>query len=242
VNASPLAEPILAEEPRDAAACERLVTEAAALLIEPGQVVELRVLGLAYPGDVPRVSISGYFDNPADLARAASRLDGYARGIYFTLNPLRPEILSRASNRMDRNAAAATDSDVIRRRWLPIDLDPIRPPGTNATDDEVRLAVSVAEAVWLAMREKGWSEPLAALSGNGAHLLYPIDLPAADDGLVKRTLQGLSDSFSTDRVRIDLAVSNPSRIWKLPGTIARKGPASPDRPHRRARLLGRPPA
>jgi hypothetical protein len=237
MNAMPLAAMPPADEPRDAEECERLVCEAASVILAAGQIVELRVLGLAYPGDTPRVSVSGYFDNPAEIARAAAKVDGYARGIYFTLNPLRQELLSRAMNRLDRHAAAATDADVISRRWLPLDFDPVRPSCTNATDSEVAAAMECADHVWIAMREKGWSEPLSALSGNGCHLLYRIDLPAQDDGLVKRTLQGLSTSYSTAHVKIDTAVYNLSRIWKLPGTLARKGPASEIRPHRRARLL-----
>jgi hypothetical protein len=35
-------------------------------------------------------------------------------------------------------------------------------------------------------------------------------------------------------------VFNPARIWKLYGTIARKGDSLPDRPHRLARVLDVP--
>lgn len=92
-------------------------------VLAPGQVVELRALGLTLPGESPRAVLSGYFDSVPALAEAAAGLDGYARGIYFTLNPLRPELLGRAPNRFDPRARAATDADVLSRRWLPVDLE-----------------------------------------------------------------------------------------------------------------------
>jgi hypothetical protein len=74
-------------------------------------------------------------------------------------------------------------------------------------------------------------------SGNGYYLLYRIDLPADDGGLVKRVLLALAQRFDTDAVKIDPAVFNPARICKVPGTWARKGDNTPERPHRESRLL-----
>jgi hypothetical protein len=50
-------------------------------------------------------------------------------------------------------------------------------------------------------------------------------------------LLALAQRFDTDAVKIDRAVFNASRICKVPGTVARKGDNTKDRPHRRARLL-----
>ena len=74
-------------------------------------------------------------------------------------------------------------------------------------------------------------------SGNGFHLLYRVDLPADDGGTVGKLLGALAARFDTPRVKIDRSVANPSRICKLPGTLARKGDHVPDRPHRRSRVL-----
>ncbi len=82
----------------------------------------------------------------------------------------------------------------------------------------------------------GWPEPILADSGNGAHLLYRIDLPANDDGLVKRVLEGLAFRFDDAEVRVDTTTHNPARIWKLYGTLAAKGDDTDERPHRLARL------
>ena len=79
-------------------------------------------------------------------------------------------------------------------------------------------------------------------SGNGAHLLYRLDLPndqfATD--LIQRVLGGIAARCAPDDVDIDLTVYNPARICKLYGTMARKGDSTADRPHRRSCILGIP--
>ena len=87
---------------------------------------------------------------------------------------------------------------------------------------------------------KIWPEPILSDSGNGAHLLYRVEVPASDAGCVKRCLQALAFRFDNDKVKIDEAVFNPSRIWKLYGTVSRKGDDMPDRLHRLARILEAP--
>ena len=82
------------------------------------------------------------------------------------------------------------------------------------------------------LRGKGWPEPIVADSGNGGHLMYAIDLPAEDGGLVERCLNSLAARFSDEMVTIDTSVFNPARIWKLYGTAACKGDHTTDRPHR----------
>ncbi len=216
-----------------------IARQMSALLI-PGDVHELRALGVTLPGETPRAALSGFYDNVAALARDAASLDGWARGIYFTLNPLVPEALRRAPNRLDRRCIAANDADVLRRRWLPIDLDPVRPKDTNATDEELAAAVARGDEVWSELRRKGWPEPVSAISGNGAHLLFPCDLPRDDNGAIRNLLGALSKRFSDDRVKLDPSVSNPSRIWKLYGTLTCKSEPVPDRPRRRAVILSTP--
>ena len=69
-----------------------------------------------------------------------------------------------------------------------------------------------------------------------------IDLSndAAAAELCKRCLLALDLRLSTDAVHVDTTTSNAARIWKLHGTAARKGDATPERPHRRAQLLDVP--
>ncbi|CVK32450.1 protein of unknown function [Methanoculleus bourgensis] len=62
----------------------------------------------------------------------------------------------------------------------------------------------------------------------------------AATALVKGCLATLDALFSNEAVTVDTANHNAARIWKLYGTLSRKGDNTPERPHRRARLLAVP--
>jgi hypothetical protein len=216
------------------------ILRALELLAEPSQVVELRLLEVQSQGLRMPVTMSGYFDDFELLADSACKYGNSAKGVYVTLNPVNPALLARASNRLrtaGRNDALTSDADITKRRWLPIDLDPVRPSGISSTDQEHSLAVERAFQVRDAFRRQGWPTPIVGDSGNGAHLLYRVELPTSDGELVKRCLQALAGRFDDDQVKIDQLVFNPSRIWKLYGTVSRKGDHVADRPHRLARIL-----
>src|SRR5262249_39705614 len=92
------------------------------------------------------------------------------------------------------------------------------------------------------LTEYGWPEPIVADSGNGAHAIYRVDEPnnAETTALFQRGLEALDSLFSDDAVVIDRTTYNAARIWKLYGTMARKGDNLPERPHRLARILDAP--
>jgi hypothetical protein len=215
-----------------------MIGEALAALFSGG-VVEVRALG-------DYATHSGYFDDFAKLADAAEALDTdpEVRGIYVTLNEVNPALLARRANRvkmrLSRSDATTSDADILRRRWLPIDLDPVRPGGVSSTEEEHAAALRRADEIALWLNEQGFPHPIRADSGNGAHLLYPIDLPNDDGGLVKGVLATLDALFSDDAVTVDTANSNAARIWKLYGTCSRKGDTTRERPHRRAKVLSVP--
>ncbi|HOV67849.1 MAG TPA: hypothetical protein PLI31_05760, partial [Methanoregulaceae archaeon] len=218
------------------------VREALGLLVEPGTVAELRAIG-----SDGRVS-SGFFDDVALMATAAEVLDasGEFSGIYLTLNPVNPALLARRANRvqsrLSRKDATTADGDIVRRRWLPIDVDPVRPSGISATADEHRAACRVARAIGDALTGGGWPRPVVADSGNGGHLLYRVDLPndAASTDLVKGVLAALDLQFSSDVAKVDTANFNAARIWKCYGTVSRKGDSTKERPHNRAAIVTKP--
>ncbi len=213
------------------------------LLCEPGSVVELRALDAISAGWPMPHTVAGYFRDWRRLAAAAAGQQ--ARGIYLTLNPVAEALLARAVNRLKdcrRSDPLTKDPDIVRRRWLPIDLDSVRPSGISATDAEHALALARARevAAWLAAQ--GWPAPVLADSGNGSHLLYRVDLPAAgpEGDLVRGALAALAHRFTDALVRVDAENHNPARIWKLYGTVACKGDATADRPHRLSRVLDAP--
>ncbi len=191
---------------------------------------------------------SGYFDDYEALARAVAALDAdpAVAGIYVTLNTVNPGLLARRANRIKvrlrGNDATTADADIIRRRWFPVDIDPIRPGGVSSTEEEHAAALAAAERIAAYLAEQGFGEPLLADSGNGAHLLYRIDLPNDDaaTAVVRGALATLDALFSTAAVRVDTANYNAARIWKLYGTVSRKGDSTPDRPHRRSKILSVP--
>ncbi len=160
--------------------------------------------------------------------------------MYFTLNPVRPELLARANNRCKSYASDTTkDEEVLRRNWLLVDFDPKRPSGISATDEEKKAALSRARECRSWLTGQGWPEPILADSGNGAHLLYRIDLPndQATTALVKGVLEALASRFSDSAAEVDRSVFNAARICKLYGTLSAKGDATPERHHRISRML-----
>ena len=211
------------------------------VLFEPGDVVELRILNVPGAG-----VISGYYDDFGKLALDAAKWDGKASGIYITLNPCKPELLDRSPNRFKthcKHGDLTKDADILKRRWLPADFDPVRPAGTSSTDTEHYAALARARMVRssLALAD-GWPEAIVADSGNGAHLLYLVDFPndEASKGRIRAALVMIAERFSTQVVGVDTSVSNAARIWKLYGTLACKGQDTPQRPHRRSQILELP--
>jgi len=213
------------------------ILEALGYLFKPDDVIELRALSK----DKKRTD-SGYFDsgNWSSLAAAAASLNAQGMAVYVTLNPVDPQLLSRYHNRVERFAKDTTnDKQVLRRRWLPIDIDPQRPANTSATADQLKLAIVKAEAVRGYFSKLGWPKPAAALSGNGMHLLYAIDLPNDDESkrLVEGVLKSLAAMFDDETVKVDRSVFNAARIWKLYGTVANKGDNTQAAPWRLAHML-----
>lgn len=210
------------------------------VLVEPGQVVELRIPKV----DGKKRTDAGYFTDLDICAGIAARYDGRGDGTYITLNQINPALLARAANRVkDYSDLTTADGDVMRRRWLPVDFDPVRPAGISSTDVEHDAALASSQACQTWLESLGWPAPVRGDSGNGGHLLYAIDLPndEASKTLVQQCLQVIDAYFSTDTITVDTGVYNAGRVWKLYGTQASKGDSIPDRPHRRAALLDVPP-
>jgi hypothetical protein len=217
-------------------AIESEILRALQVLTGPGGVVEMRI------PDHPRgkCTTAGYFDDWRKLATAALNYDGWCAGVYFTLNEINPALLARANNRAVEYIKQTTaDADVIRRRFLPFDFDPVRPAGIPSTDAEHRAALDRAQDCHMWLASQGWPSPVYADSGNGAHLLYDLDLPndPATTRLIEQCLRALEGLFSDGRVGVDTSVSNAARIWKLYGTRSRKGDGTRDRPHRTSGIV-----
>jgi len=217
------------------------IVQAVQLIVPPGAVTELRALKANTDGYRWRQTLTGYFDDPHKLADAAMTIR-VAKGIYITPNEVDPALLCRAANHLshEKDTPSTSDHHILRRRWFLLDVDCERPAGISATAEEVEAAARRARQVHSYLHTRGWPKPLVARSGNGSHLMYRIDLPADDDGLVQRCLEALSQHFASDGVKVDTSVFNPARIWKLYGTLACKGDDTPERPHRMSEVRYHP--
>lgn len=218
------------------------ITHALRLWFQAGDVFEVRVLD-AVSADYRREHIeSGYFDyeHISTVPEALKRLLSF-RGVYVTVNPVNPDLLARAVNRLrpaGRNPTTA-DTDIVRRRWLLIDCDPRRASGVSSSNSEHESALAKAREIRDGLSSLGWADPIMTDSGNGAQLMYRIDLPVDDAELVRRVIGEIAKA-SSEQVAIDTSVHNPARIWRLPGTMNCKGDSIPERPHRMARILEEP--
>ena len=218
------------------------ITHALRLWFQAGDVFEVRVLEAVSAAYRREHIESGYFDyeHISAVPEALKRLLSF-RGVYVTVNPVNPDLLARAVNRLrpaGRNPTTA-DTDIVRRRWLLIDCDPRRSSGVSSTKAEHESALAKAREIRDGLSSLGWPDPIMTDSGNGAQLMYRIELPADDGELVRRVIGEIAKA-SSEQVAIDTSVHNPARIWRLPGTMNCKGDSIPERPHRMARILEEP--
>ncbi|HYH67436.1 MAG TPA: hypothetical protein VD866_22245 [Urbifossiella sp.] len=221
------------------------VAAALALFFGPDDVFEVRALDHGGPGK----NSAGWFKGSAiDQAAALVVRIGAAGGVYFTPNPSSDECYQRCGG-MIRPAffKLTADADVPARRWLIIDVDPVRPDESkkdSATDEEKAAAGEVADRVRAFLAAQGCAAPVVIDSGNGVHLYYRLTEqlggghvadPSADQ--LAGVLTCLNARFGTRAAEIDTTIFNASRLMKVPGTPARKGPGTADRPHRMSRVV-----
>ncbi len=79
-----------------------------------------------------------------------------AGGVYYVHNCSHPALLGRSCNRLKERAEQTTaDNHISRRRWLPVDLDPVRPAGISSSDDEHAAALQRAHTIADEMEDNG---------------------------------------------------------------------------------------
>jgi hypothetical protein len=210
--------------------------------VHPGEVVEVRILHFngKWNGQYARGTVAGYFDDHELFCKEVERADELDhKGIYFTLQVIDPRLIARSFNRLKSIDTTTSDKEVLSYRWLPVDLDSVRPSGISANDSELAEALKLRKVVGnYLVNEMDFPGPILAMSGNGGHVLCRLpDIPVTEENqkFIKNILNGLSDRFTNDRVKIDTTVFNPGRIWRLYGTTCKKGDAVPGGPGRDAR-------
>jgi hypothetical protein len=215
------------------------VTDWFALLFGDDRAIEIRAP--KFRGRERAAVVSRFKAGDHDAAaREAMRLSGNAPAVYAVMNGVTPDLPVGVG--LKGRSPGAKAADIPRRSWLLIDCDPVRPADSNATDGEKDLAFTQAEAIRKFLARLGWPGPICADSGNGAHLLYRVDLPneGASTELVKRVLVALAGRFDADNCLVDRKVFDAPRLVKAYGTYVAKGENTPERPHRFARVLSSP--
>lgn len=184
-------------------------------------------------------SYSGYFRDSNDAYNAIKSYSD--KNIYVTLNSVNEACYSRKQRDVILlNQTTTSDQDIVKYKWILIDIDPKRPSGSNSSESEMKAAYKVVGMIGKFLKDEGFNYPLYGMSGNGYHLLYRVDIENTDENkeLIKSFLWALSMLFSTDLISVDKTVFNPSRISKVLGTHSRKGTdQDADRPQRLSRLL-----
>lgn len=216
---------------------EKELRQTIRILKPNNQLFEIRII--SGQGNQKKI-ISGYFTSVETLIRAFDTVDVRGRNIYITLNAINPACYSREQHdKFIQTTQTTSDTEITDYQWLFVDLDPVRPTGISSTAEELQYAKNLAVTVHDYLAGLGFKEPVRALSGNGYHLLYRINVPntAENKNLIDRCLKALSMIFDTDKVKIDTTNFNPSRICKLHGTLAQKGANTQERPHRMSRIL-----
>ena len=197
-------------------------------------LTEIRILTKGRKG-----AYSGYFTDVETLLHALRAFDG--GGIYAPFNPIAEGCGGREqAGRMILGASATTgDNDIVGRDWLLIDLDPKRPSGTNATDEEKTHAKELMVKIGSFLRDQGFASPIVVDSGNGYHLYYKVAIANTPEmaQLISAFLNALDMLFSNEFVEVDTSVFNASRIAKIPGTWSNKGSNTEARPQRMCKFV-----
>lgn len=179
---------------------------------------------------------SGYFTDPKTLIEAVKP---FAKdySVYFTINPINPDCYGRPQKDkiVIRAKNTTTDSEIIARDYVLLDLDSKRATGVNATEEQLNLAKQKANVVYKFLIDNGFYEPIVICSGSGVHIYIRCALLPTEENnqIIKRFTQAMSMLFSDNNVDIDEKVFNLGRISRVCGYYNRKGsPLDKERPQR----------
>lgn len=179
---------------------------------------------------------SGYFTDVDILLREIKPyLSEY--NAYFIINSISPECYGRQQHDkiIVKPKNTTTDSEIIGRDYVFLDLDAHKVAGVNATDEEVERTKQKAREVYRFLKANSFNEPIVIFSANGVHFYLRCALMPTEENndIIKRFTQAMGMLFSDEYVDIDQKIYNLARIAKIPGTYSRKGSIeSKERPQR----------
>lgn len=201
-----------------------------------GEVFELRVI------DGGKM-MSGYFNSASVAWEEVKKYPNET--FYIIFNQINSGCMSRLqggkmlSPSYGQKLQTTSDNDIIRRKWIFIDIDPIRPSGVSSTDEEKEQAYKTIKNIFRYLRSVGFEDPVIFDSGNGYGMFYSVDLPVDNKTtqVVKKFLETISMLFDNEHCEIDTSVYNLARLAKCVPTIAKKGRSTAERPHRESKYI-----
>ncbi len=207
-------------------------------------VIELRAIAPGRGIDV----LDGYFDH-GDLRYLHKEVgiwDG-KRQLYVGVQPRPKRLHSRARNHMALRVEGAKAQDIEDVTCLIIDIDPVRPKDTASTEEQLALAMAVAERIRNDFFMMNWTPPVRAGSGNGVHVIFafpPVhikdDAHRAEVAIKLRSFEAwIRAKYTVAGIKID-TISDLPRIIKLTGVLSIKGDNTPEHPWRRSYFIDPP--
>ena len=103
--------------PADTAIAIARVRSALLLVVGPGMVVELRILGTVDNPAYPAFTVSGYFDHNHldEMAKVAMDRARKVNGCYVTINPVLPDLLARRQSSGQQPKHPMTEDEIASR-------------------------------------------------------------------------------------------------------------------------------
>lgn len=207
------------------------VSRALGVFLLPAQPFQLQ--GLHFPGCRARGLY--YRGGESEWVLAARQALAWeaagARSVRFTPHLLRADVAE--------SRRAPKEEDFVGYRWLFVDCEHVAGHGSvSATDAERAASWEVLLRARATLEAAGWRGAVVADSGNGWHLLYPMDLSAENKSMVKTILKGLSERCSDALARVDPGTYKLSDRLKCYGTLTRReAPPTAERPYRYSGLV-----
>lgn len=205
------------------------------LFIGNGGFTEVRICG--------KFQYSGYFKSFDNLCK---QLEPYTEmddeQIYFVMNEISSDCYARPQcEKFVKSPKATTkDDEIITRKFLLCDFDPIRLPNISSSPEQFEFAHKKAQDVYRYLKNDcGFEDMVVAISGSGWHLLIPVNIPCNEetDKIVKDFYAYMGNKFTDDKVEYDVKVYNRSRITKLYSVISKKGANLPSNPWRQSKIV-----
>lgn len=176
--------------------------------------------------------VTRYYGDKDKFIQEVAYLNSQGFTCYAGLQPRNLQLTSKKK--------AGCDENIIGLRFLYADLDPIRPNGVNATDEEKLLCQQASGVIVENISNGlGYQPPIVVDSGNGTWLLLPLPEVAitAENrreiaGRLKAWGAKFREKFETPGIKIDPQVYDLRRLTKIPGTRIFNHPDTSERPQR----------